>query len=50
MPEPAFRPGESPIARNRWPRWAIWRSSGAGFDTELDAPAGPKKGANVYSW
>jgi hypothetical protein len=26
----------------------MWRSTGLEFGTELDAPAGPKKGANVY--
>jgi hypothetical protein len=39
---------ESPIAQNRWPRWVMWRSSGAENGTELDAPAGPKRGVNVY--
>jgi hypothetical protein len=36
------------IAQSRWPRGVMWRSSGAENGTELDAPARPKKGANVY--
>jgi hypothetical protein len=36
------------IAQSRWPRWAIWRSSGYDFGTELDAPAGPKRLPKVY--
>jgi hypothetical protein len=39
----ASRRNESPIAQSRWPRWAIWRSSGFEIGTELDAPAGLKK-------
>ncbi len=45
---PAFRPGESPIAQSRWPCSAIWRSTGFDFNTELDWPAGSKKGARIY--
>src|SRR5208337_49588 len=36
------------IAQSRWPRGAIWRSSGYDFGTELDAPAGPKRVPKVY--
>jgi hypothetical protein len=43
-----FCRNEMTIAQNRWPRWVMWRSSGTENGTELDAPAGPKKGANVY--
>src|SRR5580692_11654782 len=43
-----YRRNVSPIAQSRWPRWVIWRSSGAENGTELDAPAGPKRGVNVY--
>jgi hypothetical protein len=42
------RNGESLIAQNHWPRWVMWRSLGAGFGTQLDGPAGPKRGASVY--
>jgi hypothetical protein len=27
-PRPTFRGGGGLIAQSRWPRWAIWRSSG----------------------
>jgi hypothetical protein len=46
-PSKAFWQGESLIAPSHWPRWVMWRSLGAGFGTQLHAPAGPKKGANV---
>ena len=42
-PPPAIRPGGGPIAQSGWRRWAIWRSTGFEFGTELDAPAGPKR-------
>jgi hypothetical protein len=47
-PTPAFRRGEGLIAQSRWPRGAIWRSTGLEFGTQLDAPAGPKNGSNAY--
>jgi hypothetical protein len=45
--ESAFRPGESPIAQSRWPRSAIWRSTGVDSNTELDWPSGSKQGARI---
>jgi hypothetical protein len=45
-PSKAFWQGESLIAPSHWPRWVMWRSLGAGFGTQLDGPAGPKRGVN----